>query len=190
MITFDHVSYEVEGRTIIDDVSFCIEAGEFVSFVGTNRAGEINHDALDQRVAEADLGMRAHGRSADERDEIQRDRPPRGLSVSEPDRQICCNTVHEELMFGFMAQKADPDVARRRGGRHRRAFRLPTRCRALPSESGGHGSCSPWPRSSSASPRWSFSTSPPRGWIIGNARRSWRPSRNFTRRDDHRHGLP
>ena len=30
MITFDHVSYEVEGRTIIDDVSFCIEAGEFV----------------------------------------------------------------------------------------------------------------------------------------------------------------
>ena len=114
MITFDHVSYEVEGRTIIDDVSFCIEAGEFVSFVGTNGAGKSTTMRLINGLLEPTSGcVRTAGRLTSETKSSEIARRV-GFLFQNPDRQICCNTVHEELMFGFMAQKADPDVARRR----------------------------------------------------------------------------
>lgn len=114
MITFDHVSYEVEGRTIIDDVSFCIEAGEFVSFVGTNGAGKSTTMRLINGLLKSTSGcVRTAGRLTSETKSSEIARRV-GFLFQNPDRQICCNTVHEELMFGFMAQKADPDVARRR----------------------------------------------------------------------------
>lgn len=114
MITFDHVSYEVEGRTIIDDVSFCIEAGEFVSFVGTNGAGKSTTMRLINGLLKPTSGcVRTAGRLTSETKSSEIARRV-GFLFQNPDRQICCNTVHEELMFGFMAQKADPDVARRR----------------------------------------------------------------------------
>ena len=114
MITFDHVSYEVEGRTIIDDVSFCIEAGEFVSFVGTNGAGKSTTMRLINGLLKPTSGcVRTAGRLTSETKSSEIARRV-GFLLQNPDRQICCNTVHEELMFGFMAQKADPDVARRR----------------------------------------------------------------------------
>lgn len=114
MITFDHVSYEVEGRTIIDDVSFCIEAGEFVSFVGTNGAGKSTTMRLINGLLKPTSGcVRTAGRLTSEAKSSEIARRV-GFLFQNPDRQICCNTVHEELMFGFMAQKADPDVARRR----------------------------------------------------------------------------
>lgn len=114
MITFDHVSYEVEGRTIIDDVSFCIEAGEFVSFVGTNGAGKSTTMRLINGLLKPTSGcVRTASRLTSETKSSEIARRV-GFLFQNPDRQICCNTVHEELMFGFMAQKADPDVARRR----------------------------------------------------------------------------
>ena len=114
MITFDHVSYEVEGRTIIDDVSFCIEAGEFVSFVGTNGAGKSTTMRLINGLLKPTSGcVRTAGRLTSETKSSEIARRV-GFLFQTLDRQICCNTVHEELMFGFMAQKADPDVARRR----------------------------------------------------------------------------
>ena len=114
MITFDHVSCEVEGRTIIDDVSFCIEAGEFVSFVGTNGAGKSTTMRLINGLLKPTSGcVRTAGRLTSETKSSEIARRV-GFLFQNPDRQICCNTVHEELMFGFMAQKADPDVARRR----------------------------------------------------------------------------
>lgn len=114
MITFDHVSYEVEGRTIIDDVSFCIEAGEFVSFVGTNGAGKSTTMRLINGLLKPTSGcVRTAGRLTSETKSSEIARRV-GFLFQNPDRQICCNTVQEELMFGFMAQKADPDVARRR----------------------------------------------------------------------------
>lgn len=114
MITFDHVSYEVEGRTIIDDVSFCIEAGEFVSFVGTNGAGKSTTMRLINGLLKPTSGcVRTAGRLTSETKSSEIARRV-GFLFQNPDRQICCSTVHEELMFGFMAQKADPDVARRR----------------------------------------------------------------------------
>ncbi len=114
MITFDHVSYEVEGRTIIDDVSFCIEAGEFVSFVGTNGAGKSTTMRLINGLLKPTSGcVRTAGRLTSETKSSEIARRV-GFLFQNQDRQICCNTVHEELMFGFMAQKADPDVARRR----------------------------------------------------------------------------
>ncbi len=103
MITFDHVSYEVEGRTIIDDVSFCIEAGEFVSFVGTNGAGKSTTMRLINGLLKPTSGcVRTAGRLTSETKSSEIARRV-GFLFQNPDRQICCNTVHEELMFGFMA---------------------------------------------------------------------------------------
>ena len=42
MLTFDHVSfqYDVEDFSIIDDLSFQVEKGEFVSVIGTSGCGK------------------------------------------------------------------------------------------------------------------------------------------------------
>ena len=104
MIEFRHVSASYEAETpVVRDASFTIHDGDFIAFVGTNGAGKsttmrlvngllkpTEGEVLIDGVPTTQLATSQLARSV-------------GFLFQNPDRQICCNTVREELQFGFKA---------------------------------------------------------------------------------------
>ena len=104
MIEFRHVSASYEAETpVVRDASFTINDGDFIAFVGTNGAGKsttmrlvngllkpTEGEVLIDGVPTTQLATSQLARSV-------------GFLFQNPDRQICCNTVREELQFGFKA---------------------------------------------------------------------------------------
>ncbi|MDO4502731.1 MAG: ABC transporter ATP-binding protein [Coriobacteriia bacterium] len=115
MIEFKNVFAHYEAETpILQDVSFTIDDGEFVAFVGTNGAGKsttmrlcngllkpVSGQVLIDGVPTTELRTSELARRV-------------GFLFQNPDRQICCSTVREELEFGFKAQdRLDQDARQR-----------------------------------------------------------------------------
>ena len=112
MIEFKNVGASYDGElAILRDVSFRIPDGDFVAFVGTNGAGKSTTMRLVNGLLKPTAG------------EVLIDGVPTtqlrtsqlaakvGFLFQNPDRQICCATVREELLFGFRAQgRADAEA--------------------------------------------------------------------------------
>lgn len=114
MIEFDNVSASYDdGRTVLDQVSFRIEDGAFVAFVGSNGAGKSTTMRLVNGLLKPTAGeVLIDGASTRDLKTSELARRV-GFLFQNPDRQICCNTVREELMFGFVAQgRADAEAER------------------------------------------------------------------------------
>lgn len=115
MIEFRNVNAAYDNETpILNDVSFTIDDGEFVAFVGTNGAGKsttmrlingllkpVSGQVLIDGVPTSDVQTSELARKV-------------GFLFQNPDRQICCNTVREELAFGFKAQNRYDAEAQRK----------------------------------------------------------------------------
>lgn len=104
MIEFDNVraSY-VASAPILKGVSFTIRDGKFVAFVGTNGAGKSTTMRLMNGLLKPDAGqVRIDGVPTTELRTSELARRV-GVLFQNPDSQICCNTVREELLFGFKA---------------------------------------------------------------------------------------
>ena len=104
MIEFRNVHASYDAATpILKGVSFTVADGEFVAFAGTNGAGKSTTMRLVNGLLKPDSG------------EVLIDGVPTtqlktselahrvGFLFQNPDNQICCNTVREELLFGFRA---------------------------------------------------------------------------------------
>ena len=115
MIEFRDVCASYDANVpILKGVSFTVNDGEFVAFVGTNGAGKSTTMRLINGLIKPDSG------------EVLIDGTPTtqlktsdlahhvGFLFQNPDSQICCNTVREELQFGFKALGTLDDEARRR----------------------------------------------------------------------------
>ena len=112
MIEFKNVGASYDGElAILRDVSFRIPDGDFVAFVGTNGAGKSTTMRLVNGLLKPTAG------------EVLIDGVPTtqlrtsqlaakvGFLFQNPDRQICCSTVREELLFGLRAQgRADAEA--------------------------------------------------------------------------------
>ena len=108
-----HASYD-PSLPILKGVNFTINDGDFVAFVGTNGAGKSTTMRLANGLLKPDQG------------EVLIDGVPTtqlktshiarqvGFLFQNPDRQICCNTVREELLFGFKAIGQDGPEAEAR----------------------------------------------------------------------------
>ncbi len=115
MIRFDHVSAAYAVQTpVVRDASFTIDNGEFVAFVGTNGAGKSTTMRLCNGLLKPTAGrVLVDGAPTTELRTSELARRV-GFLFQNPDRQICCKTVREELEFGFRAQDALSDEARAR----------------------------------------------------------------------------
>ena len=102
MIQMEHVSfsYSDQGPTV-QDVSFHIEKSEFAVILGANGAGKTTTVRLIDGLIKPTSGrVLIHG--ADTATSPVSERARRvGFLFQNPDRQICKNTVREEILFGL-----------------------------------------------------------------------------------------
>ncbi len=103
-----------EGAPVLHDLSFTIGDGEFVAFAGTNGAGKSTAMRLVNGLLKPSSGqVLIDGVPTTELRTSELARRV-GFLFQNPDSQICCNTVREELLFGFKAQdRLDADAEAR-----------------------------------------------------------------------------
>ena len=115
MIEFKHVSATYDAETpVVRDVSLTIADGEFVAFVGTNGAGKSTMMRLANGLLKPNSGeVLVNGVPTDQLKTSELAKNV-GFLFQNPDRQICCPTVREELEFGFRATGTFDEAARKR----------------------------------------------------------------------------
>lgn len=115
MIEFKDVHASYDAKTpILKGVNFTINDGEFVAFVGTNGAGKSTTMRLINGLLKPESGdVLIDGLSTKQLKTSDLARRV-GFLFQNPDSQICCNTVREELLFGFKATDAADAEAERR----------------------------------------------------------------------------
>lgn len=108
-----HASYDPQ-LPILKGVSFTVRDGDFVAFVGTNGAGKSTTMRLMNGLLKPDAGeVLIDGVPTTELKTSELARKV-GFLFQNPDRQICCNTVRDELMFGFkVLGEETPEAASR-----------------------------------------------------------------------------
>ena len=108
MIQMEHVSfsYSDQGPTV-QDVSFHVGKGEFVAILGANGAGKTTTVRLiDGLIKPTEGKVLIHGADTATSPVSQRARRV-GFLFQNPDRQICKNTVREEILFGLKTVRGD-----------------------------------------------------------------------------------
>lgn len=108
MIKLDHVSFAYpEQGPSVNDVSFQVEDGEFVAILGANGAGKTTTVRLIDGLIRPTQG-RVEINGADTVTSSVSERARRvGFLFQNPDRQICKNTVREEILFGLRTVRGE-----------------------------------------------------------------------------------
>ena len=105
MIRFENVSFGYsEKRPILGDLSFHIEKGDFVALIGANGAGKSTISRLVNGLLHPTKGhVYLNGKDTlkTPSSTLARDC---GFLFQNPDRQICENTVKDEIAFSMKAQ--------------------------------------------------------------------------------------
>ena len=102
MIRLKNVSFAYPSHgPSVQDVSFHVEKGEFVALLGANGAGKTTTVRLIDGLIRPKTGrVMIHGVDTAHSQVSQRARQV-GFLFQNPDRQICKNTVREEVLFGL-----------------------------------------------------------------------------------------
>ncbi len=108
MIKLDHVSFAYpEQGPSVNDVSFRVEEGEFVAILGANGAGKTTTVRLINGLIRPPAGkVEINGTDTVTSSVSERARKV-GFLFQNPDRQICKNTVREEILFGLQTVRGD-----------------------------------------------------------------------------------
>ncbi|MDR1655084.1 MAG: energy-coupling factor ABC transporter ATP-binding protein [Treponema sp.] len=116
MLHFDNVGFSY-GRGggkpgTLGGICFRLEKGEFAALIGENGAGKSTLARLCNGLLKPDSG-RVTAAGMDTR-HVKTSRIARklGFLFQNPDRQICCNTVREEILFGLNAIMGDEEAAK------------------------------------------------------------------------------
>jgi len=108
MIQMDHVSFSYhEQGPSVQDISFSIGKGEFVAVLGANGAGKTTTVRLMDGLLKPVSGrVLIHGTDTVSSSVSERARRV-GFLFQNPDRQICKNTVREEILFGLKTVRGE-----------------------------------------------------------------------------------
>ncbi len=110
MLTFDHVSYAYPGSPqTVKDINFNIEDGEMVSMIGSNGAGKTTISRLSNGLLIPDSGTVTVDGVDTKMTRTSAIARKVGFLFQNPDRQICQNTVREEIEFGPRVQGFSED---------------------------------------------------------------------------------
>ena len=125
MLRFDDVSFRYpHSDSSVDHLSFHIQKGEFVALIGSNGAGKSTISRLSNGLLKPDSGtvyLDGTPTTSIRTSQIAR---KAGFLFQNPDRQICQNTVREELAFGLRLTGLSEDEIRSRTEEALRQFSL------------------------------------------------------------------
>ncbi|MDR2135470.1 MAG: energy-coupling factor ABC transporter ATP-binding protein [Treponema sp.] len=123
MLRFEEVGFDYGDRTVIDSVSFTVERGDFVALLGENGAGKSTLCRLCNGLAKPRRGRVLLGGQDTRQAKASALARRVGYLFQNPDRQICKNTVREEILFGLdLVLEAPGGIppARKEGEKQRR----------------------------------------------------------------------
>ena len=125
MIRFEDVSFGYsEKRPILKDLNFHIEKGDFVALIGANGAGKSTISRLTNGLLHPTAGhVYLNGKDTlkTPSSTLARDC---GFLFQNPDRQICENTVRDEIAFSMKAQGWPEDRIKERTEQVLETFKL------------------------------------------------------------------
>ncbi|MCC8067328.1 MAG: energy-coupling factor ABC transporter ATP-binding protein [Clostridiales bacterium] len=105
MLKFDHVSFSYPGMAqTVKDLSFEIHPGEIVAMIGSNGAGKSTVSRLANGLLRPDSGHVYVDGADTQKTRTSAIAKKVGFLFQNPDRQICQNTVREEIAFGPRVQ--------------------------------------------------------------------------------------
>jgi energy-coupling factor transport system ATP-binding protein len=114
MIEFQNVSFGYDGGRTIQDVSFHLEKGEFAAIIGENGAGKTTISKLCNGLLKPVKGSVTVNGMDTRTTRVSRIARSVGFLFQNPDRQICRNTIREEILFGLTLTVDDPAERTRR----------------------------------------------------------------------------
>ncbi len=108
MIRLEHVSFSYPDQgPSVQDLTFHAEKGEFIAILGANGAGKTTTVRLIDGLIRPSSGrVLIHGADTSTSPVSERARRV-GFLFQNPDRQICKNTVREEILFGLRTVRGD-----------------------------------------------------------------------------------
>ena len=102
MIEMEHVSFAyAEQGPSVQDVSFRLEKGEFAAILGANGAGKTTTVRLMDGLLKPTSGRVLIQGVETTKSQVSERAAKVGFLLQNPDRQICKNTVREEILFGL-----------------------------------------------------------------------------------------
>ncbi len=178
MITAEHVGYAYRGNVrTVSDLSFHIEKGEFVALLGENGAGKTTAVKLIAGLLRPTEGRMTVNGLDTAKTKVSERAKQVGFLFQNPDRQICENTVRDEIAFGLRAVWGKRRPSGSGSGRTSCSKSSDSGGTRIPSPSAGDSvSRSRWPPPSRRVRPSFCSTSRPQDWITGNAPGSWNSS--------------
>jgi len=114
LIEFKNVSFGYQETPTIRDVSFRLDQGEFAAIIGENGAGKTTISKLVNGLLKPVKGSVTVNGMDTKATRTSRIARSVGFLFQNPDRQICRNTVREEILFGLELTVDDPAERSRR----------------------------------------------------------------------------
>ena len=112
MIQLDHVSFAYgDLGPSVRDVSFDVKKGEFVAILGANGAGKTTTVRLIDGLIQPTSGRVLIDGVETTRSRVSERARKVGFLFQNPDRQICKNTVREEILFGLKTVRPEESEA-------------------------------------------------------------------------------
>ena len=101
-IEFKNVSFSFGKHKILDDISFVIRQGEFVSIIGQNGSGKsVLAKHVNGLLLPSEGDVFVDGINTKDESNIYNIRQKIGFMFQEPDNQIVGSTVEEDISFGL-----------------------------------------------------------------------------------------
>ena len=114
-VEFKNVTFVYERSKILDNISFCIEKGDFVSIIGRNGSGKsmlARH--VNGLLLPTSGDVFVNGMNTKDKSKIYDIRQKVGLTFQNPDNQIVAGTVEEDAAFGLSNLGIPRDLMRKK----------------------------------------------------------------------------